>query len=127
MSNYFSKHLDEGRPAIPESEALRLEIEALGITASHFARFVKTNNKTVRRWLRGESVIPGAVWALIDALALLSWRQRYNLLSPTLPGPAGHTYKKMPRNAKQAQDAGRADIDGGPFDAVAELRRIGRD
>jgi DNA-binding transcriptional regulator YiaG len=43
-------------------------LEALGFTDLSFAATIKVNDRTVRRWIYGESVVPTAVAMLLNLM-----------------------------------------------------------
>jgi len=65
---------------------LRAALAALGLSQVGFARTVRVDPRTVRRWVAGDAVIPGPVVVLIE---LLQAQGRDFLPACRLPRPPG--------------------------------------
>ena len=65
---------------------LRAALAALGLSQVGFARTVRVDPRTVRRWVAGDAVIPGPVVVLIE---LLQAQGRDFLPAGATPRPPG--------------------------------------
>jgi transcriptional regulator with XRE-family HTH domain len=55
---------------MPPAELLRAAIKASGLSARRFAREVLTRDeRTIRRWLRGDTPVPPAVVEFLERIA----------------------------------------------------------
>ena len=73
---------------------LRAEFLALGWTAAGFADMAGVNERTVRRWLRGETDTPGYVYWIIELVKASEKVRTEAADMVTLPGQ-----KRRPKGA----------------------------